>query len=207
MFLFKIVRRVISAILLLAIIIPSFVAYRVWSTGHGAQAIKSDVIVVLGAAQYDGRPSDVLAARLKTAEVIYKAHLAPKIFTVGASEKGDRFTEAQASRNYLIAHGISAKSVTEISRGIDTLSSTQGYVDAMNKQGLTKAIIVTDEFHCLRALTMARDLKISATCAPTISGPASKSSSSLSYLVRETGAYLAYVTVGRHGIHLTDQVK
>lgn len=207
MFLFKIIRRIISTILLLAIIVPSFVAYRVWSTGHGAHGITSDVIVVLGAAQYDGRPSDVLEARLKTAKVIYQAHLAPRIFTVGASEKGDRFTEAQASRNYLIAHGISPKAVTQISRGVDTLSSTQGYVDLMNKEGFTKAIIVTDEFHCLRALTMARDLKITATCAPTISGPASKSSSSLNYLIRETGAYLAYVTVGRHGIHLTDQVK
>jgi vancomycin permeability regulator SanA len=206
-FLFKLVRRIISSILLLAVIIPSFVAYRVWSTGHGAQGIKSDVIVVLGAAQYDGRPSDVLEARLKTAKTTFQAHLAPRIFTVGASEKGDRFTEAQASRNWLIAHGISAKAVTEISRGIDTLSSTQGYVDLMNREHLTKAIIVTDEYHCLRALTMARDLKISATCVPTLSGPASKSSSSLNYLVRETGAYLAYVTVGRHGIHLTDQVK
>ena len=128
MFLFKIVRRIISSILLIAVIIPSFVAYRVWSTGHSAQALKSDVIVVLGAAQYDGRPSDVLEARLKTAQVIFKAHLAPRIFTVGASEKGDRFTEAQTGRNWLLAHGISPKAVTEISRGIDTLSSTQGYV-------------------------------------------------------------------------------
>ena len=56
-------------------------------------------------------------------------------------------------------------------------------------------------------MTMARDFKITTSCAPTKTGPASTKSSSFRYLVRETGAYLAYVTVGRHGIHLTDQIK
>jgi uncharacterized SAM-binding protein YcdF (DUF218 family) len=77
----------------------------------------------------------------------------------------------------------------------------------MKKLNLQSAIIVTDQYHCLRAITMAENLGVTATCAPTRTGPASTSNSSFRYLLRETGAYLAYVTVGRHGIYLTDQVK
>ena len=103
--------------------------------------------------------------------------------------------------------GVAKKFVDSIPYGRDTFASTESYVSVMKKLNLKSAIIVTDQYHCLRAVTMAEDLKISATCAPTKTGPASTTNSSLRYLVRETGAYLAYVTLGRHGIHLTDQVK
>jgi uncharacterized SAM-binding protein YcdF (DUF218 family) len=106
-----------------------------------------------------------------------------------------------------VDQGVAKKFVDSIPYGRDTFASTKSYVDVMKKLNLKTAIIVTDQYHCLRAVTMASDLGISATCAPTRTGPASTSNSSFRYLVRETGAYLAYVTLGRQGIHLTDQVK
>ena len=207
MLLFKIIKRLIAVVLIMVIILPVYAGVRVWSAAQSANPVKSDVIVVLGAAQFDGRPSDVLLARLKTAESMYSQNLATKIFTVGYRASGDRTTEAATGKDWLISQGLPKDRVRAIPIGIDTLSSTAGYVGVMKLQKLKTAIIVTDEYHCLRATTMARDLGIDASCAPTSSGPASTSTSGFKYLFRETFAYLAYVTVGRHGIHLTDQTN
>lgn len=203
----RIIKRVIAFVLLLVIVLPLYMGGKVWYTANHTKPVASDAIIVLGAAQFDGVPSPVLEARLLEAKRIFAAKLAPRILTVGSRAPGDRTTEAASGFYWLVDHGISRKYVDSIPYGRDTLASTESYVNVMKKLNLKSAIIVTDQYHCLRAITMAEDLKISATCAPTKTGPASTTNSSFRYLVRETGAYLAYVTVGRHGIHLTDQVK
>ena len=204
---FKIVKRVIVTLLLVVIVLPLYVGGRVWYTANHTEPVKSDAIVVLGAAQFDGVPSPVLEARLLEAKRIFEKELAPRILTVGSRAPGDRTTEAASGFYWLVDHGIEKKFVDSIPYGRDTFDSTKSYVDVMKKLNLKTAIIVTDQYHCLRAVTMASDLGISATCAPTRTGPASTSNSSFRYLVRETGAYLAYVTLGRQGIYLTDQDK
>jgi vancomycin permeability regulator SanA len=204
---FKIVKRVIATVLLVVIVLPLYVGGRVWYTANHTDPVKSDAIVVLGAAQFDGVPSPVLEARLLEAKRIFEKKLAPRILTVGSRAPGDRTTEAASGFSWLVDKGIAKKYVDSIPYGRDTFDSTKSYVNVMKKLNLKTAIIVTDQYHCLRAVTMASDLGISATCAPTRTGPASTSNSSFRYLVRETGAYLAYVTLGRQGIHLTDQVK
>ena len=90
--LFKIAKRVITTLLLLAIIIPLFVAYQIWNTGHSAVPAKSDAIVVLGAAQYNGIPSELLAVRIQDARLLYENGMAPKIITVGTALKGDMYS-------------------------------------------------------------------------------------------------------------------
>ena len=201
------IKRVIATVLLLVIVLPVYVGGRVWYTANHTEPVKSDAIVVLGAAQFDGVPSPVLEARLLEAKRIFEKELAPRILTVGSRAPGDRTTEAASGFYWLVDHGIDKKFVDSIPYGRDTFDSTKSYVDVMKKLNLKTAIIVTDQYHCLRAVTMASDLGISATCAPTRTGPASTSNSSFRYLVRETGAYLAYVTLGRQGIYLTDQDK
>jgi vancomycin permeability regulator SanA len=204
---FKIIKRVIATVLLVVIVLPLYVGGRVWYTANHTEPVKSDAIVVLGAAQFDGVPSPILEARLREAKRIFERDLAPRILTVGSRAPGDRTTEAASGFSWLVDQGVAKKFVDSIPYGRDTFASTRSYVDVMKKLNLKTAIIVTDQYHCLRAVTMASDLGISATCAPTRTGPASTSNSSFRYLVRETGAYLAYVTLGRQGIHLTDQVK
>ncbi|MEN9736559.1 MAG: hypothetical protein RL129_1270 [Actinomycetota bacterium] len=204
---FKIIKRFFALIILLAIILPTYAVGNVYLTARNAKPVKSDAIVVLGAAQFDGRPSDIFEARLLEAKRIYRQGLAPMIVTVGAGAPGDRTTEAAAGFHWLAKNGISKRSVLPIIFGNDTLSETQSYAKELKRKHKSSVIIVTDEFHCLRAMTMAKDLGLTTSCAPTKTGPASTANSGFKYLVRETGAYLAYVTVGRHGIHLSDQVK
>ena len=207
MFLFKILRRIFTAIVLLVIIVPLYVAGHIWWTAHHPQITASDAIVILGAAQDNGTPTPILAERIKQAELIYREHLAPLIITVGGGQKGDMFTEAQASRNTLVADHISRNHVVELPVGKDTLTSTVAYVSYMKLHHLTKVIISTDSYHCYRAMAEARNLGLTVSCTSPAEGPGSLKATGIRYIFRETGAYLAYETVGRFGIHLSDQIK
>ena len=183
MFIFRFIRRIISFILLLIIVIPLYVAGSIWYSARNAQPVKSDLILVMGAAQFDGRPSDILKQRLEQALITYNLGLAPVIYTVGAGAPGDRTTEAAASRNWLIQNGIAKTKILAVPKGRDTLSSTKNYVTEAKKRGHSSVIIVTDPYHCYRAVTMAEDLDFSASCAPVTKGAASLANSGLKYLI------------------------
>ena len=205
MLLFRLIRRFISLILLLIIAIPLYVVGSVWYTARNTEPVKSDFILVMGAAQFDGRPSDILKSRLEHTLEIYKAGYAPKIYTVGAGAPGDRTTEAAASKAWLIDRGVKKNNVIAVAKGRDTLGSTKAYVEAANKAKLKSVIIVTDPYHCFRSKKMAQDLGLAASCTAVESGPASVANSEFKYLARESGAYLAYITLGRFGINLSDR--
>ena len=207
MFGFRLIRKVLSALILLVIVVPLFALGKVWIGGHNLEARKSEVIVVLGAAQFDGRPSDALKARLVEAERIYGLGIAPLIITVGAGAPGDRTTEAASAKAWLQKHGLPKSSIIAIEKGRDTLVSTRSYIAEMKKRKIHTVVIVTDPFHCLRAMTMASDLGAKPSCSPVRTGPNSLAHTSLHYLIRETGAYLAYLTLGRRGINLSDHLS
>jgi len=206
MIFFKIIRRVIAAILLLIIIVPLYAVGITWHSANNPLVRQADVIVVLGAAQLNGRPGEVLQARLDEAKRIYDLGLAPRIITVGAGAPGDRTTEAASGKYWLATHGIKSKNISALEVGRDTWVSTKSYVKFMKLKKMKDVIIVTDPFHCRRAMTMANDLSVVATCSPVQTGPNALDKSGKRYLIREAGAYLAYVSLGRRGIHISDHL-
>jgi uncharacterized SAM-binding protein YcdF (DUF218 family) len=206
MIFFKIIRRVIAAILLVVIAVPLYAVALTWHAANNPLTRNGDVIVVLGAAQLDGRPGEVLQARLDEAKRIYDLGLAPRIITVGAGAPGDRTTEAASGKYWLTTNGVKSKNVTALEVGRDTWVSTENYVKFMKLKEIKDVIIVTDPFHCRRAMTMANDLGVVATCSPVQTGPNSLDNSGKRYLIRETGAYLSYVSLGRRGIHISDHL-
>ena len=206
MIFFKIIRRVIAAILLVIIAVPLYAVAVTWHAANNPLIRNGDVIVVLGAAQLDGRPGEVLQARLDEAKRIYDLGLAPRIITVGAGAPGDRTTEAASGKYWLTTNGIKSKNVTALEVGRDTWVSTENYVKFMKLKKMKDVIIVTDPFHCRRAMTMANDLGVTATCSPVQTGPNSLENSGKRYLIREAGAYLSYVSLGRRGIHISDHL-
>jgi uncharacterized SAM-binding protein YcdF (DUF218 family) len=206
MIFFKIIRRVVAAVLLVIIAVPLYAVALTWHAANNPLTRNADVIVVLGAAQLDGRPGEVLQARLDEAKRIFDLGLAPRIITVGAGAPGDRTTEAASGKYWLSTHGIKSKNITALEVGRDTWVSTENYVKFMKLKKMKDVIIVTDPFHCRRAMTMANDLGVVATCSPVQTGPNSLDNSGKRYLIRETGAYLSYVSLGRRGIHISDHL-
>lgn len=196
----------ITLILIIALIGPAYGASQVWRAAKNPIVRQADVIVVLGTAQLNGKPGDALEARLVEAKRIYDLGLAPTIITVGAGAPGDRTTEAASGKYWLRMNGIPAKKITAIEEGRDTLVSTKAYAAVMKKRYVSDVIIVTDPYHCKRAMTMANDQGIISTCSSVQTGPNTLANSGYKYLIRETGAYLAYITVGRRGIQVSDHL-
>jgi len=206
MFLFRWIRRTLTLIIILALIAPGYAVSQVWRAAKNPVVRHADVIVVLGTAQLNGRPGAALEARLVEAKRIFDLGLAPTIITVGAGAPGDRTTEAASGKYWLRTHGIPSKKITAIEEGRDTLVSTKAYAALMKKRMVSDVIIVTDPYHCKRAMTMANDQGIVSTCSPVKSGPNTISQSGFKYLLREAGAYLVYITLGRRGVQVSDHL-
>jgi uncharacterized SAM-binding protein YcdF (DUF218 family) len=206
MFLFRFIRRIMTIVVVLALIAPAYGVSQVWRAAKNPVVRQADVIVVLGTAQLNGRPGEALEARLVEAKRIYDLGYASSIITVGAGAPGDRTTEAASSKYWLRKNGIPAKKITAIEEGRDTLVSTKAYAAVMKKRYVSDVIIVTDPYHCKRAMAMANDQGVISTCSPVQSGPNTIANSGYRYLLREAGAYLVYITVGKRGLQISDHL-
>jgi uncharacterized SAM-binding protein YcdF (DUF218 family) len=160
---------------------------QVWWVGRSDQARAVDAIVVLGVAQYDGRPSPQLQARLDHALALLLEGASPLVITTGGNQPGDRFTEAEASANYLIQGlGIDyqATEILQENSGSTTRESLIGVRDIMQSRGLHSVLIVTDPYHSLRSRLIAQDLGLVAYVSPTRTSPL-RGASAVSRHVRE----------------------
>ncbi|NUU21988.1 MAG: YdcF family protein, partial [Streptomycetaceae bacterium] len=157
------VRRVVVWTLcaLLAVVLGT--ATRVWWVARQDARPTVDAILVLGASQYDGRPSPVLRARLEHALALYREGVAPRIITVGGNQPGDRFTEAGSGRRWLIAHEVAETSVLAVPEGSDTLQSVHAVAEVMRGHRWRSVVIVTDPWHALRSRSMARAAGLDAS--------------------------------------------
>jgi uncharacterized SAM-binding protein YcdF (DUF218 family) len=185
--------RVLVGALLVAAFLVGGTAFRVWYVARADDRQPVDAVVVLGAAQYDGEPSSVFAARLRHAKALYDDGLAPRIVTTGGSRAGDAYTEAAAGRRYLIGRGVPAGDVVAVGEGTDTLGSLRAADALARRDGWSTALVVSDPWHSLRARTMARDSGLEAWTSPTRSGPVVQTRETQArYIVRETAALLYY---------------
>jgi uncharacterized SAM-binding protein YcdF (DUF218 family) len=151
--------------------LAALVTYRIWDQGSRDEARPADAIVVLGAAQYDGRPSNILAARLSHAVDLYKAGMAPLIVVTGGKREGDRTTEAAVARAFAVARGVPESAILSEDQGRTTLESLERVADLFREHGLGTAIFVSDRTHILRVLRIATDVGIPGLGSPTTTSP------------------------------------
>ena len=114
------------------------------------EAQPAEVILVLGAAEYRGRPSPVLRARLDHALELYRQKLAPRIFTTGGAGGDPVFTEGGVGRSYLIGRGVPSEAIIVETEGESTLESTAMASEVMRRMGLQSVIVVSDGYHIFR---------------------------------------------------------
>ena len=167
----------------------------------------ADVIAVLGAAQYDGRPSPVLKARLDHAVNLYKEGRAPKLMLTGGRREGDAVSEAVAGQRYSVKMGVPASAIMMESVSRTTLASIQGMAHMLREQAsrnvaasdssardsanipATRVLLVSDPFHMLRITVLARMYGLDPISSPTRTSPISASRSvALEYVLRESVA-------------------
>jgi len=176
--------RFVGGLIALGCIYASINLAQVWIVGRSDQSRAVDAIVVMGVAQYDGRPSPQLQARLDHVLTLWNEGLTALVITTGGNQPGDRFTEAQASANYLIESGIPEQSITQEDTGTTTRESMLGVREIMQSRGLRSVLIVTDPYHALRSRLVAQDLGLESYVSPTRSSPLT-GTSAVSRHVRE----------------------
>ncbi len=127
------------------------VSIRIARQSSTDEAQPADVIVVMGAAEYRGRPSPILRSRLDHAVHLYVQQLAPRIMTTGGAGGDPVFTEGTVGRSYLIDRGVPSEAIVVESEGASTMYSISAAAEIMRRMGLSSCILVSDGYHIFRA--------------------------------------------------------
>lgn len=189
--------RLIVIVAVVALVLAGYAAYRIWDQGNRDEQREADAIVVMGAAQYDGRPSPLFAARLDHAIDLFHAGVAPHLIVTGGKQEGDRTTEAASARSYAILHEVPDDAILSEDHSRTTLQSIRGVALLMHDRGLRSAVFVSDPSHMLRVLRMASDEGIVAYGSPTRTSPLERDPiKRADAIVHELGALAVYFVLG-----------
>lgn len=164
----------------------------VMSAARSDDAREVGAIVVLGAAQYDGRPSPQLAARLDHAVDLWNDGVAERIMVTGGKMEADRFTEAEASRRYLVDAGVPDEVILMEDAGRNTFDSLDAAADILLASDLNEVLLVTDPFHAKRSELIAHEVGLDAWSSPTPSSVVGSWTSARRQMLEAAG-----ISVGR----------
>jgi uncharacterized SAM-binding protein YcdF (DUF218 family) len=169
----KIIRRALTVVVvaMFALWIASATAVLVWSSRDEAQPAQA--IVVLGAAQYAGKPSPVLRARLDHALDLWNRHLASILILTGGTGTGDTTSEAAVGRTYARKRGVPDSAILIENAGRTTSESMRAVAGMLEVRGLQTALLVSDPFHMLRLRILARRFGFTPYTSPTQTSPIS----------------------------------
>jgi uncharacterized SAM-binding protein YcdF (DUF218 family) len=156
---------------------------------------RADAILVLGAAQYNGRPSPVLKARLDHGISLYKRGLAKRMIFTGGVGAGDTLSEGEVSKRYAIKQGVPESAIMVERKGVTSAESMTAAAALMRESDLHRALVVSDSYHMLRVELLARRAGITPLRAPATT-PIDRSSSRWRYVLRESVLFPATALLG-----------
>jgi uncharacterized SAM-binding protein YcdF (DUF218 family) len=169
------------------------------------QARPAQAIVVLGAAQYDGRPSPVFRARLDHAAELYEHHLAPVVVLTGGGQPGDRYSEARAAAEYLYRRGVPDQAQRREVEGRSSWESLAAVARFLGHEGIDHVLLVSDPWHSYRIQAIAEAEGLIAYTSPTLASPYTPAGT-FRRLVHETGAVALGRLIGYRRLTHLEQV-
>ena len=201
----RLVKLAIRAFIVLGALLFTYLSVtfvQVWMASRRDDARPSQAIIVLGAAQFNGRPSPVLAARLDHAIDLYREHIAPVVVVTGGREPGDPYTEAGVSADYLHEHGIADGAILRETTGRTSWESLEAAARFLKSRGIIRVVLVSDPYHSARISAIAHDVGLDAVTSPTRTSPI-KGFNALKRMFGETlrvaaGRVFGYGRLDRH---------
>jgi uncharacterized SAM-binding protein YcdF (DUF218 family) len=187
----KLAMRALGLVVLAIAIYLGATAVQIVLTSRQSSTETAQAVIVMGSAQYDGKPSPDLKARLKEALVLWRSKRAPMVAVTGGKMSGDRFTEAEVSAAWLEARGV-PKSALLIGGGSDSYQNISSVAEPLKARGANKVLVVTDPFHEHRSMAIAGSFGLVAAPSPATSSPIT-GIATIPYFAKETLA----VAVGR----------
>jgi len=167
----KLLRRAVALAVVLGAAYSGITFVQVWLAGRHDGARATQALVVLGAAQYNGRPSPVLRARLDHAADLYNRGLAPVVVVTGGRAEGDRFTESGVSATYLHRQGVPEAAILREASGRTSWESLAASARFLRDRGINEVVLVSDPFHAARIAGIAEELGLEAATSPTRTSP------------------------------------
>ena len=164
-------RRLVVALFLLLVLAWAAVVVAVAVTGASDEARPADAIAVLGAAQYNGRPSPVFRARLDHAAALYQRGLAPVVLVTGGVGSGDTVSESDVGRRYLLKAGLPDGGVVGLPAAASTSASLEGVAQWFSGKDNRRVLLVSDGFHMLRLRIIATRLGLQPFTSPAPNSP------------------------------------
>jgi len=199
--------RAAAVLVVLAIAWVAVTAVRVVVASRAQDRGSAQAIIVLGAAQYNGRPSAVFSARLDHAAELYADGAADVVAVTGGSQPGDRTTEAAVAADYLFALGVPHEQILRVTDGTNTWESLAATARVLRAEGLTDVVLVSDPFHSLRSESIAAEVGLDAHSSPTRDSPI-RGLAEVRQMARETLAVALGDVIGyRRLVRLADMVR
>ena len=130
------------------------------------EARPADAIAVFGAAEYDGRPSPVLRARLDHGLDLYQEKLAPLIITLGGGDPADRHSEGGVGRDYLLANGVPDAAIIAETESSDTEESVKRLAAIARENHLREIVVVSDGTHLFRVHALCSSMGLNVVTSP-----------------------------------------
>ena len=186
------VARLLLLAVLAALAYSASIAIRILQSSKGDALHNADAIVVFGAAEYSGRPSPVLKARLDHAFALFQQGLAPIVITTGGAGLDPVFSEGGVGRDYLLKQGVPDVNLIAETQGSDTSESADRVSTIMHKNHLRTAIVVSDAYHIFRIKRMMATEGIAAIGAPRPDSLPKTAWGRLMGVSREVVSYLAW---------------
>jgi uncharacterized SAM-binding protein YcdF (DUF218 family) len=170
---FRNVRRIVVALVVLLAALGVLAALRTAALmleidrqSFVDEARSADVIVILGAAEYRGRPSPIFKARLDHGLQLFRRGVAPRILTTGGAGGDPDFTESEVGRAYLIRQGVPSEAIIIETAGESTVHSTAATAEIMRRMNLHSCVVVSDGYHIFRAKRLMQDHGLSVYGSP-----------------------------------------
>jgi uncharacterized SAM-binding protein YcdF (DUF218 family) len=202
-------RLLVRALVLVAVLAIAYVGvtfFQVWQATQDDSHEPAHAIIVLGAAQYDGRPSPVLRARLDHAVELLEDNVAPIVMVTGGKQPGDRFTEAASAYTYLRAQGLPDDVIVREEHGRNTWQQLAAATRLLRALGIDDVILVSDDYHAYRLSRIAHELGLDAQVSPV--DPGLSVAGKVRALTRETAAVAVGRVIGfRRLVDIDDQLS
>lgn len=180
--------RIVVGLAALVVLYVGLTFAQVWWASRSNDTAKASAIVVMGAAQWNGVPSPVLAGRLDHAVALYEEGVAPLIVVTGGKQAGDAVTQGRSGYEYLRSKGIPDEAIKVEVEGTNSFEELSASALILEQAGVgTDVVIVTDPYHALRAGEIAEEVGMHPHVSPT------HASSGMRQMARETVA----VSIGR----------
>ncbi|MCP3028179.1 YdcF family protein [Halobacillus sp. A5] len=160
-------KKIIQLLIIILLIYVGYTGYSIWTYGQGNTEANADAAMVLGAAQWNGKPSPVFEGRLKQGIELYKEGQVDYLIVTGGASEGSVTSEGEAGRDYAIEWGIPKKDIIVEDKSMVTEENLSNAETLIEKEKITSILLVSDTFHLKRAVNLAEDKGMNAIGVPT----------------------------------------